>query len=184
MVEFKVSTSMDDWIDTATGNRISRKANIIAPQRISISGNCTISERCVLNGEVNTNSDDPSIVLGKYCFLAENSHVEPAMIKRGSHGVFSDVVIGNYSYFGLSTVIRLAQVGNRVWVGADCILGELSIINDCCVVNDGAHIPPRAVIPPYSEVRGKGSDLTVVELNGGYRKVLEADARMRHLLGQ
>lgn len=172
---------MDNWIDTANGNRISRNATIIAPQRISISGNCTISDHCVLNGEVPTSSKEPSIVLGKYCFLAENSRIEPAEIKSGAQPVYTDVVIGNYTYFGTATLVRLAQVGNRVFVGANCVLGELSIINDCCVVNDGARIPPRTVIPPYSEVNGDG---LVVELSGGYRKVLETDARMRHVLGK
>lgn len=175
---------MDDWIDTATGNRISKNANIIAPQRISISGNCTISDRCTLNGDVRTKSEEASIVLGKYCFLAENTTVEPAQIKSGSSRVFSDVVIGNYTYFGPSTVILLAQVGNRVSVGSHCVLGDLSIINDCCIVNDGTRVPPRAVIPPYSEVSGEGTSFTVVELSGGYRRVLETDARMRHVLGK
>lgn len=175
---------MDDWIDTATGNRISRNATIIAPQRISISGNCTISDRCTLNGEVPTKSQDPSIVLGKYCFLSEGTRIEPAELKSGAAPVFSDVVIGNYTYFGVSSVVRLAQVGNRVSVGSNCVLGELSIINDCCVINDGAKVPPRAVIPPYSEVSGEGRSFSVVELCGGYRKVLETDARMRHVLGK
>ena len=46
-------------------------------------------------------------------------------------------------------------------------------------------IPPKSVIPPYSEVSGvPGKDYEIAELNGGYRKVLETDARIRHVLGE
>ncbi|EEQ40057.1 Bacterial transferase hexapeptide (six repeats) family protein [Clavispora lusitaniae] len=177
---------MDEWIETGTGNRISRNATIAGSDRISISGNCTISKGCVLNGDVNTKSKDPSIVLGKYGFFSENTRVEPPVAKKnGDTPMHSNVVIGNYTFFGSSTVIRSAQVGNRVYVGSNCQLGEMSVINDCCVISDGTVIPPKSVIPPYSEVSGvPGKDYDIAELNGGYRKVLETDARIRHVLGE
>lgn len=98
--------------------------------------------------------------------------------------IYSSVSLGNYTTVGESTNVRLTQIGNRVTVGSHCELGEMSTINDCCVVEDNTHIPARMVIPPYSRVSGVPlKDFRVEELGPGYRKMLESDSRMRHVLG-
>lgn len=177
---------MDDWIETATGNRISRLAAINGAKSISISDNCTIGENCTLNGSVKTlTPKEPAILLGKYCFLANNVTIDPPILKVvNGESIFSNVTIGNYTSIGESTVIRLTQLGNRVSIGNNCELGQLSTINDCCVVEDNTRIPAKAVIPPYSRISGiAGKDFQVEELGPGYRKILESDARIRHVLG-
>lgn len=170
-----------EWIETGTGNRISRSAAINGSKSISISDNCTICENCVLNGNVTTGAGQLAIVLGKYTFLAKGCRIDPPPVSAGVH---AEVAIGNYTYIGANSTVRLAQVGNRVHVGANCTLGELSIVNDCCVVEDNTEIPPKTVIPPYSAVSGvPGGDYEIRELSAAYRKLLEADARVRHVLG-
>lgn len=177
---------MNNWIETSTGNRISRLAAINGAQNISISDNCTIGENCTLDGAVKTLAPkEPSILLGKYCFLASNVTISPPVVKViHNESIHSNVSIGSYTTIGDSTNVRLTQIGNRVTVGSHCELGEMTTINDCCVVEDNTHVPARAVIPPYSRVSGvPPKDFRVEELGPGYRKMLESDARMRHVLG-
>ena len=176
---------MDDWIETGTGNRISRLAAIKGAHRISILENSTICENCTLNGDVTTASpNQPSIVLGKYTYLAANCLLDPPRAKLlPEFAVFADIKVGNYTTIGASSVVRLIQVGNRVLVGSKCILGELSVINDCCIIEDSTVVPPKSVIPPYSKVSGiPGEDYNVEQISASYRKVLEADSRIRHVL--
>lgn len=177
---------METWIETSTGNRIARLAEIKGANLISIADNCTIGENCTLNGSVLTTAPkDPSIVLGKYCHLALGVSVDPPLLKIvDAKKVHANVSIGNYTSVGERTRVKLVLVGNRVWIGCDCDLGEMTTINDCCVVENNTVIPKKAVIPPYSRVSGvPGKNYCVEELGGGYRKVLETDARMRHILG-
>lgn len=176
---------MDDWIQTGTGNRISRLATIKGASRISISENCTLCEHCTLNGDVATALPNlPSIILGKYTYLAAHSLIDPPHAKKTAEtSVFADVKIGNYTTIGQGSVVRLIQVGNRVYIGAKCTLGELSVINDCCVIEDGTVIPAKSVIPPYSRVSGiPGQGFLVEQISASYRKILEADSRIRHVL--
>ncbi|OBA23536.1 trimeric LpxA-like protein [Metschnikowia bicuspidata var. bicuspidata NRRL YB-4993] len=176
---------MDDWIETGTGNRISRLAIIKGANRISILENCTISENCTLNGNVATLSPSlPSIVLGKYTYLGCRCLIDPPRANPSPDAsVFTDVKVGNYTTLGADSVVRLIQVGNRVLIGARCVLGELSVINDCCVIEDDTVVPANSVVPPYSRVSGvPGIDYSVVPISASYRKVLEADSRVRHVL--
>ncbi|GEQ72729.1 hypothetical protein JCM33374_g6417 [Metschnikowia sp. JCM 33374] len=176
---------MDQWIETGTGNRISRSAAINGANRISISENCTICENCTLNGDVSTTlPNSPAIVLGKYTYLGPGCLIDPPRAKLSSESsTFADIKVGNYTTVGAGSVVRSIQVGNRVCVGSRCTLGELSVINDCCVIEDGTIIPAKTVIPPYSRVSGiPGEDYVVEQISAGYRKVLEADSRIRHVL--
>lgn len=177
---------MDNWIETSTGNRIARLASINGAKCISISDNCTIGENCTLNGLVTVVlPKEPVIALGKYCYLGNNVTVEPPVLKgTGAEKVHSNVTIGNYTSIGDNSTVRLVQLGNRVCIGTNCQIGDMATINDCCVVEDNACVPGRIVIPPYSRVSGvPGADFHIEELGPGYRKVLENDARSRHVLG-
>lgn len=177
---------MNNWIETDTGNRISRLAAINGAQLISLSDNCTICEDCILNGDVVTSTPkEPAILLGKYCFLSNGVKIDPPILKTTNYQkIHSSVTIGNYTTIGEATKVSLAQIGNRVHIGSECVLGALSTINDCCVIEPKTVIPPKLVIPPYSRVSGTpGKDFQVEVLGAGYRKLLDADARTRHVLG-
>lgn len=184
------------WIETSTGNRISRLSKINNPSNIFISENCTICEHVTLHGDVATVSEGPAIRIGKFTYLAENSSVDPPPTKLPAKSdspsgptPYSlevpriDIIIGNYTFIGESSVVRLIQVGNRVHIGARCTLGELSVINDCCVIEDDTLIPPKSVIPPYSRVSGQpGRSFLVQGISPAYRRLLETKARVRHSL--
>lgn len=177
------------WIETSTGNRISREAKINNPSNISISENCTISANVTLNGDVKISSKAPAIVIGKYTYLAADCVVEPPRVKwKKSEDTGSvsrlETIIGNYTYIGRNTLVRLIQVGNRVEVGNHCVLGEQSVINDCCIIDDHTVVPAKSVIPPYSRVSGyPGNRYLVEEISPAYRKQIEVNSRLRHVLG-
>lgn len=175
---------MSTWTESSNGGHYSKLALISGPDRISIGDNCTISERCVLRGDVTMfSTSQPSIVLEKFCFLSKGCQILPPVAKASEGSkLHSDVCIGSYTVIGENTQVRLAVVGKRVFVGANCILGELSTINDCCVIEDNTVIPPKIVIPQYSLVSGTpGRDFEIRELSPAYKKVIETDARIRHV---
>lgn len=170
---------MSEWIETSSGTRISRLATIVGASSITISANCTIHAGCKLNGEEHTETQkNPIIILGKNSFLEKDCVVDPpsSNLPEESRVPF---VMGNYSTIGERTVVRLSLVGNRVSIGSDCFLGELSVINDCCIIENDVKIPPKTVIPPYTRVSGSyNKSLVMEELSAAYRRVLELDSRL------
>lgn len=171
------------WVETASGNRISKNATLSGTRNISIGEKCTILPGVLVSGDVVTDTPDQStVILGKYCYLDENCSITPPETRNS--GVFSAVVIGNYTFIGKNSKVSLAQIGNRVCVGNDCVLGNHSIISDCCVIGEGTVVPPKTVIPPYSLVSGvPGLSYLVEGISPGYRKLLEQEARLRQVQG-
>ncbi|CCE79917.1 Piso0_003009 [Millerozyma farinosa CBS 7064] len=177
---------MTDWIETSTGNRISRKAEITGSDRILIRGNCTISEDVKLQGDVPLGgSSKGSITIGKYCYFGKGSVVVPPRIgDGGEETLHGPVEIGSYNIVGERCKIRSASIGSRVLIEEDCTLGDLSIIYDCCVIRRGTVVPPRMIIPPYSDVSGvPGENFLVEELPNSYKHILQTDAKRLHVLG-
>jgi dynactin-5 len=170
------------WIETSTGNRISKSATITGSHKILINGNTTINTEVTLNGDVTlADKAETSIQIGKYSYLGLGSQIIPPLINQDLHGPIS---IGAYCIIGENSVIRLATIGNRVIIEDDCSLGNLSIIYDCCIIKKGTVIPPKVVIPPYSVVSGvPGVDYKVEELHNCYKRLIEQEARDLKLLG-
>lgn len=170
---------MSDWIVTKGGTRISKLATIEGASSITISDNCTICSGAFLKGNPSNNTEKPCIALGKNAYLHDNCRVEPVLVNKTS----SEFVMGNYSTIGQRSIVRLSVIGNRVKIGCDCILGDLSIINDCCIIDDGTVVPARSVIPPYTRISGiPGKNYMIEEISAAYRRALEMESHLSNLL--
>ena len=68
------------WIETDTGNRISRKSIICAPVNIVLSGNVIIKPEVMIRGDLKRTGPTPSIAIniGKYTILDEGCVIRPA----------------------------------------------------------------------------------------------------------
>ncbi|KAG7662290.1 uncharacterized protein J8A68_004184 [[Candida] subhashii] len=181
---------MSDWLETATGNRISRAARLLGTDKISIGGNCSINENVLISGDVTLNEPKQqyAIQFGKYCYLGSNCQIIPPILKKAAdsdsetlHGPQS---IGAYVIIGQNSIIKSSNIGNRVLIEENSILEDLSIVYECCVIREGTIIPPKMVIPPYSEVSGiPGKDFQIRSLHNSYKKSIEIEAKQLQILG-
>lgn len=73
------------------------------------------------------------------------------------HRIFSHypLKIGDHVYFGPSSIIEAALIGNHVHIGQGCVIGKFAIIKDCVRILDGTVVPPNMVIPSFSIVAGR-----------------------------
>ncbi|CAH6720496.1 hypothetical protein CLIB1444_04S01354 [[Candida] jaroonii] len=166
-----------EWIETPSGNRISVSSKLHNKENIQIKGNSTIGPGVELNALEN----EVSILIGKYCYLSENCHITPPLLKPGVYGQFK---MGNYTIIGKDCILKAAAIGNRVVIESDCKVDELAIIYDCCIIRQGTIIPPKMIIPPFSEVRGvPGKNFKVSQLGTGYKRTIEIEAKELQILG-
>lgn len=179
--------SMGDWIETTSGNRISRSARLLGKDHIRLKGNVTINELVQLHGQGPLAPDTTvAISMGKYCFIGANTNIRPLELEKqpeSNQAVYGLMKIGSYVIIGDNCSIYLGAIGNRVVVESNCVLHNLSIIYDCCIIRSGTHVPPKMVIPPFSEVLGVGDQFSIKLLANGYKKAIEMEAKELQILG-
>lgn len=144
----EVTFSSEDFIQTSTGNVISRSALICKPQSVEIpSGRCIIKKGSIIRG------DFAAVQLNKYCYVGEQTVLRPSYTIMAPFR-FIPLTIGSHTYIGDDCVVESAVIGMGCTVGDNCVLGKRSILKDFVCVMDGTIVPPDMVIPPFSIVAG------------------------------
>ncbi|VUC21849.1 unnamed protein product [Clonostachys rosea] len=158
-----------DYIETDSGNKVSRKAMLQGTQNIMLGGKAVIQPEVMIRGDLvrtapsSSSSGGPAnstaVAIGRYCFLARGALLRPpGRIYKGTF-TYMPLRMGDHVFVGQSTVVQAATVGNYVHIGRDCTIGEFAIIKDCVRILDGTIVPPHMVIPSFSIVAGQPARL-------------------------
>ncbi|KAK9446763.1 trimeric LpxA-like protein [Limtongia smithiae] len=181
-------TRRNDYIETESGNRISRKAVILGSQHILLGGRSTVLPECVVHGDLRkptaagtTGAAAVAVSMGRYTFLEKRVVIRPPFKMYKGSVVYYPLKIGNYVTVGEGSVLESALIGSHVRIGKNCVIGKFAILKDCVVVLDSAVIAASAVIPPLSVVAGNPARV-IAELPETAAEVLERRARQLHAL--
>lgn len=75
--------SKGEYIETDTGNKVSRKSNILGSQNIILGGKTIIQADCTIRGDLKrhapggASSGNVAIAVGRYCFFAKSCVLRP-----------------------------------------------------------------------------------------------------------
>ncbi|KAF9243238.1 dynactin, subunit p25 [Melanogaster broomeanus] len=116
--------SKAEFIETDTGNKVSRRATIAGPQNIILGGKTIISSGAIIRGDLRRTGPGHA-----YTYFRP-----PYKTYRG-----------NFNYYPM-------KIGDHVHVGANS--GKFTIIKDCAQVADNTVIPPNTVIPALALFSG------------------------------
>lgn len=194
------TTTQSLYIETDSGNRISRQSSVKGSQYIVLGGKTLIDHRVVLRGDLHRPDTKSAIIaIGRYCVLEEGVSITPpgrAPPSASSSSATTDAAasasaaqvtpetglvhipskVGSYVYMGPGTTSEAASIGSCVYIGAKCKIGKFTVIKECVVVEAGAEIAAYQVIPPFSRVAGAPARV-VEELPESAEQVLELYAR-------
>ncbi|KAJ5239523.1 Dynactin subunit 5 [Penicillium chermesinum] len=160
-----------EYIETDTGNKISRRSQIHGTQHIILGGKTVIQAEAVIRGDLyrlsSTAASDPTnppaqpntpsvaINVGRYSYISKSAVLRPpSRLHRGVHSYYP-LKIGDHVFVGEAAVIEAASLGNHVQVGAGAVVGSMAIIKDFAVVLEGAAVPPGMVVPSWCVVGGE-----------------------------
>ncbi|KAI8591763.1 putative dynactin Arp1 p25 subunit RO12 [Geranomyces variabilis] len=163
-----------EYIETDTGNKVSRYSVICGSQNIVLGGKTVIQKDCMVRGDLRRTGAGHAVVvaIGRYCFLGERCVVRPPCKTYKGQFNYYPMKIADHVFIGEDSVIEAAQIGSYVHIGKNCIIGRFAIIKDCCRILDGTVIPPNAVIPSFSVYGGNPARL-VDELPESIQEVYE-----------
>ncbi|KAK2747998.1 hypothetical protein FQN57_001589 [Myotisia sp. PD_48] len=168
-----------EYIETDTGNKVSRRNQVHGTQRIILGGKTVIQADVCIRGDLyrqqtassSTSAGSPqssvAVTIGRYTYLSRSCLLRPpSRLHRGVHSYYP-LKIGDHVFVGEKTVVEAAQVGNHVHIGRDVVIGSMAILKDYVVVLDGAVVPSGMVIPSWSVVGGAPARV-VGEVGEGY----------------
>jgi len=137
-----------EFIETMSGNKVSKKSVLCGSQQIRLSGKAVIKNGAMLRG------DFANINVGKYSIIGQNTIIRPPH-KRFKDGIaYFALTIGDYVLIEDDCVISAASIGSYVHIGKNCIISRRCILKDCCRIEDNTILPPDTVVPCFCVFSG------------------------------
>ncbi|KAI9136433.1 trimeric LpxA-like protein [Paraphysoderma sedebokerense] len=163
-----------EYIETDTGNKVSRKSVICGSQNIVLGGKTIIQTDCIIRGDLRRTGGGHAVVvaIGRYCILSQKSVIRPPYKTYKGQFTYYPMKIGDHVYIGPSSIVQAASIGSYVHIGKNCVIGRFAIIKDNVRIEDNTIVPPHAVIPSFSLVSGNPGIITQ-ELPESTQDVLE-----------
>ncbi|CAK7268630.1 hypothetical protein SEPCBS119000_003158 [Sporothrix epigloea] len=165
-------TVKGEYIETDTGNKVSRKATLVGTQNIILGGKSVIQQDVTIRGDLVRSlpmssssssgggpatgpGNNTAISIGRYCFLSKGCCLRPP--GRLWRDVFSYMPLrmGDHVFVGAGSTVMAASIGSHVHIGANVVVGDFAIIKDYVRVLDGTVIPPNMAIASFSIVAGQ-----------------------------
>ncbi|KLO07244.1 dynactin, subunit p25 [Schizopora paradoxa] len=145
-----------EYIETDTGNKVSRKATIAGPRNIILGGKTIISSGAIIRGDLRRAGPGHIVViqLGRYCVVGEGCVIRPPYKTYRGNFNYYPMKIGNYVHIGANSVVEAATIGNHVEIGKNCIIGKFTIIKDCAKIADNTVLLPNSVVPALAHMSG------------------------------
>ncbi|KAJ1943580.1 hypothetical protein FBU59_002868 [Linderina macrospora] len=171
-----------EFIETDTGNKVSRRSLISGSQNIVLGGKTIVHSKCTIRGDLRRAgpTHQAAVLIGRFCSLGEASVLRPPY--KTYKGVFSyyPMKIGDHVDIGANTIVEAASIGSHVRIGKNCVIGRFAIIKDCCEIEDGTVIAPNTVIPSFSVVANGPPAKIVAQLPESIQDVIEAQSKDKY----
>ncbi|XP_022321349.1 dynactin subunit 5-like [Crassostrea virginica] len=133
-----------EYIETASGNKVSRQSVLCGSQNIVINGKTIIMTDCVIRGDL------ANVRIGRHCVVSRRAVIRPPFKKFSKGVAFFPLHIGDHVFIGEDSIVNAAQVGNYVHIGKNCVIGRRCVLKDCCAIADNTVLPPETVVPPFT----------------------------------
>ncbi|KAJ3347534.1 hypothetical protein HDU83_002050 [Entophlyctis luteolus] len=186
-----------EYIETDTGNKVSRKSVIHGSQNIILGGKTIIQSGSIVRGDLRRAGVNHTVVIGvgKFALLAQRTVIRPPSKVYKNLFSYYPIKIGDFVHIGEDSVVEAANIGSYVEIGKNCIIvsehsrfsieceiqflsqGRFAIIKDCAKILDNAVIPPNCIIPSFSVYGGNPGTL-IDELPECWPQLMEKQAKL------
>lgn len=174
------SSAKGEYIETETGNKISRLAQVLGAKHIVLAGKCVIQSGTIIRGDLirpvatpkasdslapgaasaKKPSQPSSVHLGRYVFVSPNctlsppSRVDRSKGEAGGEAAYFPMRIADNVFIGSGCNIRAAEIRSGVHIGNGVTVGNMVVIKENVRVLEGAVLPAGSVWASGSVVAG------------------------------
>lgn len=109
----------DEYVETASGNKVSRQTVLCGSQNIVLHGKVIVQSNVIIRGDL------ANVRTGRYCIISKGSVIRPPF-KQFSKGVaFFPLHIGDHVFVGENSVVSAAIIGSYVYIGKNVVIVSL-----------------------------------------------------------
>ncbi|KAG0422771.1 hypothetical protein HPB47_001434 [Ixodes persulcatus] len=137
-----------DYIETASGNKVSRNSVLCGSHNIVLNGKTIIQSKSIIRGDL------ANVRIGRHCVISSSSVIRPPFKKFSKGVAFFPLQIGDHVFIDEGSVVNAAHVGSFVFIGKNCVIGRRCVLKDCCMVADNTVLAPETVVPAFAVFSG------------------------------
>ncbi|XP_063241690.1 dynactin subunit 5 [Bacillus rossius redtenbacheri] len=137
-----------DYVETASGNKVCRQTVLCGSQNIVLSGKVIVQSDAIIRGDL------ANVRAGRHCIISKNAVIRPPFKKFSKGVAFFPLHMGDHVFVGEGSIVNAAMIGSYVYIGKNCVIGRRCVLKDCCVIEDGAVLAPETVVPPFARFGG------------------------------
>uniref|UniRef100_A0A5G2R7N3 Dynactin subunit 5 n=1 Tax=Sus scrofa TaxID=9823 RepID=A0A5G2R7N3_PIG len=105
-----------EYIETASGNKVSRQSVLCGSQNIVLNGKTIVMNDCIIRGDL------ANVRVGRHCVVKSRSVIRPPFKKFSKGVAFFPLHIGDHVFIEEDCVVNAAQIGSYVHVGKNCVI--------------------------------------------------------------
>lgn len=137
-----------EYVETTSGNKVSRQTVLCGSQNIVLNGKCIVQSDSIIRGDL------ANVRTGRYCIISKNSVIRPPYKKFSKGVAFFPLHMGDHVFVGENSIVNAGAVGSYVYIGKNVVIGRRCILKDCCLIEDDSVIPPETVVPSFTRYGG------------------------------
>ncbi|KAL7421624.1 hypothetical protein Q5752_003393 [Cryptotrichosporon argae] len=140
------------YIETDTGNKVSRQATIVGATNIVLGGKSIIQRGAVIRGDLRRSAAGQHVVIsmGRYCIIGEDAVLRPPGKMYKGAFTFYPVRLADFVNVGPRCIVEAASIGHGVEIGEGSVIGKFAILKDLARVLPNSVLPDGAVVPPLT----------------------------------
>ncbi|XP_072124556.1 dynactin subunit 5 isoform X2 [Mobula birostris] len=108
-----------EYIETASGNKVSRQSVLCGSQNIVLNGKTIVMNDCIIRGDL------ANVRVGRHCVIKSRSVIRPPFKKFSKGVAFFPLHIGDHVFIEEDCVVNAAQIGSYVHIGKNCVIGTM-----------------------------------------------------------
>ncbi|KAE8579181.1 hypothetical protein XENTR_v10023937 [Xenopus tropicalis] len=105
-----------EYIETASGNKVSRQSVLCGSQNIVLNGKTIVMNDCIIRGDL------ANVRVGRHCVIKSRSVIRPPFKKFSKGVAFFPLHIGDHVFIEEDCVVNAAQIGSYVHIGKNCVI--------------------------------------------------------------
>ncbi|XP_047001341.1 uncharacterized protein LOC124618910 [Schistocerca americana] len=137
-----------EYVETASGNKVSRQTVLCGSQNIVLSGKVIVQSDAIIRGDL------ANVRAGRHCIISKHAVIRPPFKKFSKGVAFFPIHMGDHVFVGERSVVNAANVGSYVYIGKNCVIGRRCVLKDCCMIEDDTVLPPETVVPSFTRYAG------------------------------